>query len=352
MIDLTESPTEPIPPSSSTRRRLDIGVGTVKWFTGILSVLPFLALILIALVLFVEALPAIKFNGIGFLSRIPWNPGSQYAQAVTTGGVEHPAGVSFGAWPLIYGTLVSSIIALIIAVPISLGSAITIVNRLPRSVARVVGVFVEVLAGIPSVIYGLWGAFTLGPYLAKHIFPHIASFFTHTLHIKFLGGDPGHGEGLFTTGIILAIMIIPIVASTSRDLLRQVPTLTTEGAEALGLTEGEVVRKVSLRWVTSGLIGASFLGLARALGETMAVAMVSGAVLGTIPTNIYSPFTTIAATIVSQLDSAFTDGTQFSVRTLAEAAVVLLAITLITNIGARLLVRRVASTALPVGRGI
>ena len=118
------------------------------------------------------------------------------------------------------------------------------------------------------------------------------------------------------------------------------------------MTEWEVARRVSIPWVRAGLIGASVLGLARALGETMAVAMVSGVVLGASAPNIYSPMTTIAATIVSQLDSAFTDTTGFAVQTLAEAALVLVAITLFTNVAARLLVRKVASTALPVGRGV
>ncbi len=121
---------------------------------------------------------------------------------------------------------------------------------------------------------------------------------------------------------------------------------------ALGMNDWEVVTKVSLPWVRAGIIGASVLGLARALGETIAVAMVSGAVLGTVPTNLYLPFGTIAATIVSQLDGALSDGTGFAVETLAEFALVLAVITLGANIGARMLVRRVAGTALPVGRGV
>lgn len=147
-------------------------------------------------------------------------------------------------------------------------------------------------------------------------------------------------------------MVIPIIASTSRDLIRQVPLLPREGAIALGMTEFECARRVTLPWVSSGIVGAIVLGLGRALGETMAVAMVSGAVLGTMPTTIYSTMTTIAATVVSQLDSAMTDFTDFAVKTLAEASLVLMVITLLTNIAARILVRRVSGTALPVGRGV
>ncbi|EQD46668.1 phosphate ABC transporter, permease protein, partial [mine drainage metagenome] len=123
-------------------------------------------------------------------------------------------------------------------------------------------------------------------------------------------------------------------------------------AFALGMTEWEVTRKVTFPWISAGVIGATVLGFARALGETMAVAMVSGVVLGSYPTNIYGTFTTIAATIVSQLDSALTDATGLAVETLAEAALILMLITLLANVGARLLVRRVASTSLPIGRGV
>lgn len=324
----------------------------IRWISGVVATVPLILLLLILIVLVLEALPAIKYNGFGFLTRIPWNPGGQYSAAVKTGGVLHPAGVSFGAQPLIVGTILVSLIAMVIAVPTSIGTAVVVVHRLPRRLSRGVGFLIEILAGIPSVIYGLWGSLTLGPYLSYHIFPTLVKFFPTTGFFKFFTGNVGHGEGLLTTGIVLAIMIIPIIAATTRDLLRQVPTLTEEGALALGLTQREMVRKVSLKWVSSGIIGAGILGLARALGETMAVAMVSGAVLGSDPSNLYSPFTTIAATIVSQLDSAFTDGTQFAVKTLAEAALVLMVITLLANIVARLLVKRVSTTALPVGRGI
>jgi phosphate transport system permease protein len=157
---------------------------------------------------------------------------------------------------------------------------------------------------------------------------------------------------MLVSGLVLAVMIIPIIASTTRDLIRQVPPLPREGATALGMSDWERARRVTLPWVSSGIIGAVGLGLGRALGETMAVAMVSGAMLGAMPANIYSTMTTIAATIVSQLDSAMTDSTNFAVKTLAEAGLVLMVITLLTNVAARALVRRASGTALPVGRGV
>jgi phosphate transport system permease protein len=335
------------------RSRLKFDAETIpRVVTAITAVVPLAALAAIVIVLAWKAYPAIKYNGFGFFTNTNWRPGSTYANPVKTGGVLHPVGVSYGALPLIAGTLESSAIAVVFAVPISIGAALAVVERLPRRVSNVVGMFLEVLAGIPSVVFGLWGALTFGPFLAHHIAPFVAKHMPDVPVLDFLRGNVGYGEGLLTSGLVLAVMIIPIVAATTRDLLRQVPRLPKEGALALGMNDWEVARKVSLPWVRAGIIGASVLGLARALGETMAVAMVSGSVLGALPSNLYLPMSTIAATIVQQLDGALADGTGFAVRTLAEFALVLALITLLTNVGARLLVRKVAGTALPVGRGV
>ncbi|HTV11697.1 MAG TPA: phosphate ABC transporter permease subunit PstC [Acidimicrobiales bacterium] len=339
--------------SLNVRRRMAINQETLpRVITGMTALLPLIALVGIIAVLAWKAYPAIRFNGAGFLFRTAWRPGNTYANPVRTGGVLHPLGVSYGALPLIVGTLASSAIAVVVAVPISVGAALAIVEKLPRRVSNVVGIFLEMLAGIPSVVFGLWGYLTFGPILARDVAPIIANHMPDVPVLSFLRGPTGYGEGLLAAGLVLSVMIIPIVAATSRDLFRQVPRLPKEGALALGMTEWEVARKVSLPWVRAGIIGASVLGLARALGETMAVAMVSGSVLGTIPTNLYQPMGTIASTIVQQLDGALSDGTGFAVRTLAEFALLLAVITLVTNIGARLLVRKVSGTALPVGRGL
>jgi phosphate transport system permease protein len=328
------------------------GDGPLKRVGGSVATVPLLALIFILATLVYEAVPAIRLNGPGFLTRLAWNPGNFYGGVSHAGGVLHPDGASYGAFSLIVGTLLSSAIALVLAVPLSVGAALTIVEKLPPRLSSGVGFFLEVLAGIPSVVYGLWGVITLGPLLANYVTPFIARHLPDVPVLSWFKGNVGHGEGLLTSSIVLAIMVVPIVAATTRDLLRQVPALPKEGAIALGMSDWEVSRRVSLPWVASGIVGASVLGLARALGETMAVAMVSGAVVGTVPSNIYATFTTIAATIVSQLDSALTDATGFAVSSLAEAALVLLVITLLANVGARLLVRRVATSALPVGRGV
>lgn len=324
----------------------------IRWLGAVGAVMPLLALVFVLATLLIEALPAIRLNGLHFFTATDWNPGNTYGASAVTDGVEHPVGAYYGALPLIVGTLATSAIALIIAVPVSVGAALAIVERLPKSLASAVGMTLELLAGIPSVVVGLWGALTFGPFIAHHIAPVIARNTPNVPVLNYFRGDPGNGEGMLVSGLVLAVMVIPIIASTTRDLIRQVPVLPREGAIALGMSEWECARRVTLPWVSSGIIGAVVLGLGRALGETMAVAMVSGAVLGAMPANIYSTMTTIAATVVSQLDSAMTDFTDFAVKTLAEVSLVLMLITLLTNLAARALVRRASSTALPVGRGV
>jgi phosphate transport system permease protein len=329
----------------------------LEWVGGIGAVLPALALVFIFVTLLLEAFPVLGFNGWHFFSASGWKPGNLYSSYGTGGTgqggvVSHPPGASYGAWPLIFGTLVSSAIALVIAVPVSIGAALVIVERLPRQIAYAVGMFLELLAGIPSVILGLWGVITFGPFLSKYIYPWVSSIMPNFPPFSYFGGATGNGEGMISSSLVLAVMVIPIVAATTRDLIRQVPLLPREGAVALGMSDMEAARRVTLPWVGGGIVGAVVLGLGRALGETVAVAMISGAALGSVPNNIYDTFTTIAATIVNTLDSALTDATDFAVKTLAELSLVLMVITLLTNILARFMVRRVSGTALPVGRGV
>ncbi len=322
-----------------------------RWGARVASLIPLVGLVFVLTVLAVKAWPAIKVNGPGFLSRTSWIPGSTYAAPVRTNGVLHPVGSSYGAWPLIAGTLQTSVIALIVALPIALGTAFALTERLPRWLSRPVSFFVEILAGIPSVIIGLWGVLTLGPFLAHHVYPFVANNMPDVPILRYFKGNVGYGEGLLTSGLVLGLMIVPIIASTARDLFMQVPLLPKEGAEALGMTESEVARWVTIPWVRSGIIGATVLGLGRALGETIAVAMITGSILGTVSPNVYGTMTTIAATIVSQLDSAATDGTGFAISTLAEAGLVLAVISVIVNVLARVIVNRTSRHVAPVGRG-
>jgi phosphate transport system permease protein len=329
------------------------GDQAVRGVGFVFALLPAAALLAVVVTLALEAIPAIRLNGWGFFTHSVWSQGGGYNATIeTTNGVKHLSGSSFSILAEVVGTVLTSAIALLIAVPVSIGAALVIVERLPRRLASLIGVFLELLAGIPSVVIGLWGVLTFGPFIAHHVAPFIARHMPDVPVLSYFRGSTGNGQGLLISSLVLAVMVIPIVAATSRDLIRQVPILPREGAIALGMSDFETARRVTLPWVGSGIIGAVVLGLGRALGETIAVAMTCGFLLGSIPTNIYGAMTTIAATIVNELDSAFGDASGFSVRTLAELALVLMIITLTANIVARLLVRKVSGTALPVGRGL
>ncbi|MGH9091503.1 MAG: phosphate ABC transporter permease subunit PstC [Acidimicrobiales bacterium] len=322
--------------------------GAWRWAARVAVVLPAAALIFAVVVLAVKAYPAIRVNGWSFFTGSSYKIGSSYAPTVYTDGVAHPQGSSYGIWPLILGTLQTSAIAVVVALPISLGCAFALTERLPRWISRPLGFAIELLAGIPSVVLGLWGVLTFGPIFARDVYPVIANHMPDVPVLRFFRNPVGHGEGLLTGGLVLTLMIVPIITATTADLFRGVPPLPKEGGEALGMTEWEVSNRITIPWVRSGIIGATALGLGRAVGETIAIAMTTGSITHVAP-NIYSPMTTIAATIVTQLDSAFTDGTGFAVASIAEMALVLAVISVLVNLVARWIVRRTGRLAGPVG---
>jgi phosphate transport system permease protein len=323
----------------------------LTWGSGLTAVIPLAALLAMVVILLAEAIPVIRFEGWRLLTSSVFQPGNIYAPLTHAGGVLHPKGAFFGAYPLIIGTLESSAIALLVALPIAVGAAIVLVEKAPRRPAAAIGLCIEILAGVPSAVIGLWGIFVFGPFLAHHIYPTLAKLPNVPVLNIFRGSFTSTGQGLLTGGLVLGAMIIPIIAATTRDLLRQVPGTTTEGAIALGMTDAEVFRTVQARWIRTGVIGAAVLGLGRALGETIAIALVSGGAIQ-LSGNIFGTMSTIAATIVLQLDGAQSDPTGFEVKALAAMALVLLLITLIVNIIARMIVKRAArGAALPVGAG-
>src|SRR6201996_2207893 len=332
-------------------RRAGAGAAPLRLLGLIGAVIPGLVLLALLAELIYRAIPAIQYSGLHFVTSSAWNFGAEEAAPVTSQGLTHQPDESFGALPQILGTLATSAIALIIAIPVSLGAALLIVERLPRRAGAVLGGFLELLAGVPAVLVGLWGALTLGPLVARYVSPLIADTLGKIPGLRgAFGGSAGDGQGLLTSGLVLAVMVIPIIASTARDLIRGVPVLPKEGATALGLSDLECARRVTLPWVASGIFGAVVLGLGRALGETIAVAMVCGVALGSLPSNLYGAMVTIAANIVQNLETAIADPMDLSA--FAYLALVLMAITLLTNIVATLMVRRASGTALPTGRGL
>jgi phosphate transport system permease protein len=247
----------------------------------------------------------------------------------------------FGALPFIYGTVVSSLLALVVAVPIALGVAIYLAELAPLWMRRPLGFVVELLAAIPSVVYGLWGIFVLAPWLRESVEPALV----RTLGFLPLFRGTPLGVGMLAGGLILAIMILPTIASVSRDVMCAVPNTLREGALALGATRWETVRAAVLPQARSGIVGAIILGLGRALGETMAVTMVIGN-RAEISVSLFAPSYTMASVIANEYTEASSD---LYLAALSEIGLLLFAVTLILNAFARLLVWRVGR--LPGGAG-
>jgi phosphate transport system permease protein len=246
-----------------------------------------------------------------------------------TSSVWDPVRDEFGALPFIYGTAVSSVIGLLIAVPVSLGVAVFLTQHAPRTLSTPISFLVQLLAAIPSVVYGLWGIFVLAPLLRDTVYPAIQSVLGFLPLFK---GNP-NGLGLMTAGIILSIMIVPIVTAVTTDVMRAVPGAQSEAALALGATKWEATRIV-LQNARSGITGAIILGLGRAVGETMAVTMVIGN-RPEISASLFEPSFTIASAIANE----FTEATSEVYRhALVELGLILFVITFAINAAARLLV--------------
>jgi phosphate transport system permease protein len=262
-------------------------------FRGLTLSLAIAVLVLLASIIFAliqGAWPALRTFGIGFVFAEVWNP-------VTD---------QFGALAPIFGTLMTATIAMVIGVPISFGIAVFITELCPAWLKRPLGIAIELLAGIPSIIYGMWGLFVLAPFLQRYIQPA----FINTLgELPFVGGlfaGPPYGIGVLTAGLILAIMVLPFVTSITRDVFETVPPMLRESAYGLGATTWEVVWKVVLPYTRVGVVGGIMLGLGRALGETMAVTFVIGNA-HRIGSSLFAPGTTISASIANEFTEAVGD---------------------------------------------
>jgi phosphate transport system permease protein len=286
-------------------------------FRGIVVLSAVAILAIVGLIIFElvrESRPSMAKLGFKFLVKQIWDPVAE----------------DFGALPFVYGTLVSSFVALFLAVPLSVGTALFLTELCPRWLRGILSLLVELLSAIPSVIYGLWGIFVLSPFLRVYVEPFLAKYFGWTG----LFSGPKYGWGMLAAGVILAIMILPIIASITREVVTAVPRVQREAALALGATKWEMLRMAVLRNARPGIFGAVILGLGRALGETMAVTMVIGN-RPEIMRSLFAPGHTLASVIANEFAEAATP-VYFSA--LVEMALVLFVVTLIVNALAGLLV--------------
>jgi phosphate transport system permease protein len=271
--------------------------------------------------LFIGALPALRTFGFGFLIDERWNPVTE----------------KFGAIAPIYGTIVTSFIAMLIAVPVGLMVAVFLTELCPLWLRRPIGIAIELLAGIPSIIYGIWGLFVFAPFLQQTLQPFLIGLFGDIPILSSVFAGPPYGIGVLTSGLILAIMVLPFITSISRDVFSAVPPVLKEAAYGLGCTTWEVVRYVVLPYTRVGVIGGVMLGLGRALGETMAVTFVIGNA-HRISASILAPGTTISATIANEFTEAVGD---LYTSSLIALGLILFAITFIVLAAARYMLMRI-----------
>jgi phosphate transport system permease protein len=289
-----------------------------KGLTLVMALSVFVLIVLIGFELARGSSTAIRQFGWRFLISSDWDPVNE----------------KFGALPFIFGTLVSSAIGLVIAVPLSIATAVYLTELAPQWLRQPLTLFIELLAAVPSVIFGLWGIFVMVPWLSGNLFPQLQRFLGRLPWFQ----GPIYGPSLLAGGIIVAIMILPMITSVSREILRSVPGLQREAAYALGATRWEVTRIAVLSYARRGLFGAVILGLGRALGETMAVTMVIGN-SPQIVKSLFAPGYTLASVVANEFSEATTD-TYLSA--LFEIGLVLLGVTVLVNALAQLLLRTFA----------
>lgn len=300
--------------------KLRFGDNAFRWLTkgAALAVLIILSGIILSLIH--GSIPALSKFGLSYLWTASWNPVTE----------------QFGALAPIYGTIVTSLIAMLIAVPIGLFIALFLTELCPMFLRRPIGIAIELLAGIPSIIYGIWGLFIFAPFLQQHVQPFLIAAFGPVPILNNLFAGPPYGIGVLTAALILAIMVLPFITSISRDVFEAVPPVLKEAAYGLGCTTWEVARNVVLPYTRVGVIGGVMLGLGRALGETMAVTFVIGNA-HRMSASILAPGTTISATIANE----FTEATgEIYTSSLVLLGLILFVITFIVLAFARLLLMR------------
>jgi phosphate transport system permease protein len=302
-------------------RRLRLGDVAFRHLTRAAAIAVLIILSGIIISLIHGSWPALRTFGLPFLYDEVWNPVTE----------------KFGAIAPIYGTIVTSFIAMLIAVPVGLFIALFLTELCPLWLRWPVGIAIELLAGIPSIIYGIWGLFVLAPFLQQYVQPFLITAFGNVPVLSTLFEGPPYGIGILTAGLILAIMVLPFITSISRDVFEAVPVVLKEAAYGVGCTTWEVARYVVLPYARVGVIGGVMLGLGRALGETMAVTFVIGNA-HRIATSIMAPGTTISATIANEFTEAVGD---LYTSALILLGLILFVITFIVLAIARLMLMRI-----------
>ena len=306
--------------STQTLRRHALLDASLRNLTRISAITVLLLLGGVIISLIYGSMPSIRAFGFGFVTSETWNPVKDI----------------YGAMPAIYGTLVTSAVAMVIGIPVSMGIAIFITELCPAWLKRPISTAIELLAGIPSIIFGIWGFFTLAPLMQRYVQPWLISVFHGVPLMSDLFAGPPYGIGLFTAGLILSVMVLPFITSITRDVFETVPPVLKEAAYGMGCTTWEVVRNIVIPYTRTGVIGGVMLGLGRALGETMAVTFVIGNA-HRIASSVLAPGTTISASIANEFNEASTD---LYTSALIELGLILFFITFIVLAIARLLLLR------------
>jgi phosphate transport system permease protein len=305
---------------AKTLRRFNLGDRTFKVITQISAVTVLALLAGVMLALLHGSLLTWQTFGLDFLFTEKWNPVTE----------------KFGALAPIYGTLVTSTIAMLIGVPVSLGIAFFLTEISPERLRRPIGIAIELLAGIPSIIYGIWGLFVFAPWFQATVQPFLIDTFANVPLLNQLFAGPPYGIGMLTAGLILAIMVLPFITSITREVFDTVPPVLKEAAYGIGCTRWEVMRRVVIPYTRVGIIGGVMLGLGRALGETMAVTFVIGNAHKIFP-SLLAPGTTISAAIANEFTEAVGD---LYTSSLIALGLILFFITFIVLAAARLLLMR------------
>ncbi|MYZ49246.1 phosphate ABC transporter permease subunit PstC [Rhizobiales bacterium L72] len=302
------------------RQKVSDSAFRTSTFIAAVMVLVLLGGVLVSLIY--GSWPALRtFGFTSFLTTEAWNPVTE----------------KFGALAPVYGTIVTSIIAMAIGIPISLGIATFLTEFCPMWLRRPIGIAIELLAGIPSIIYGIWGLFVFAPFLQRNVQPFFIELFHGVPVLNNLFAGPPYGIGIFTAGLVLAIMVLPFITAITRDVYLTVPPVLKEAAYGIGCTSREVVRKVVLPYSRVGVIGGVMLGLGRALGETMAVTFVIGNAHRITP-SLFAPGTTISASIANEFTEA--EGELYT-SSLIALGLILFIITFIVLAAARYMLMRI-----------